>query len=85
VRAFSTRSSDPTPDDLGAPVGTPIGGTLTAGRPGVNQANPLHGNGFSIVAGATCDDGCRSGTGFLSLAHPGGIRLDPDEILTPAV
>jgi hypothetical protein len=24
---------------------------------GVNRPNPLWGNGFSIVAGATCDDG----------------------------
>ena len=37
-------------------MGTPIGGTLTAGRAGVNRVNPLWGNGFSIVAGATCDD-----------------------------
>jgi hypothetical protein len=38
-------------------VGTPIDRTLTVGRAGVNRLNPLCRNGFSIVAGATCDDG----------------------------
>jgi len=82
VRAFSTRSSDPVPDDLGVPVGTPIEGTLTAGRAGVNRTNPLCGNGCSIVAGATCDDDPPVWPGVSSRSRP---RLDPDEILAQAV
>src|SRR4029450_12886783 len=59
----------PAPDDLGALVGTPIGGTLTAGRAGVNRSDPLRGNGSSITAGATCDD--------VSPVRPGDFPLAP--------
>jgi hypothetical protein len=62
------------PDDIGAPVGTPIEGTLAAGRTGVNRTNPLCGKGFSIVAGGTCDDERPVWPGFSCRSVKASIR-----------
>ena len=75
VRAFSTRSSDPRAGRTsGPPWGPRLTGTLTAGRAGVNRLNPLCRNGFSIVAGGTCDDEFAAvGAVSSHLARPGDV------------
>ena len=65
----------PAPDGPRGPRGDPDCGHANSRACRGSTDRSLCGNGFSIVAGATCDDGLRAPHGF----------LDPDEILARAV